>query len=178
MKLALVLVAGCWSSSSPSPQPPPPAKPAPTGYEITMSRTPCFGACPVYSVTLHPDGTVDYLGTQNVITDGAQQRSIDPGTVAELGAMLEHARYFELNEHGRIPKNPTCIKPRPNTTQCDFEDEVVCSDTSSTVFVVAHGGVTKKVTNDHCMESVLDAIETAIDDRSGVGAWVYGVPSP
>jgi len=37
-----------------------------TVSEIVLERTPCFGSCPVYKVTLKPDGTILYQGIRFV----------------------------------------------------------------------------------------------------------------
>ena len=41
--------------------------------KITLSRTACYGTCPVYSIELHGDGTVLYSGKSNVAFIGVHR---------------------------------------------------------------------------------------------------------
>lgn len=61
---------------------------------LTLERGPCFGACPIYSVTIHTDGTVVYEGVRFVDVIGEQTTTIDPATVEQLMAGFEAAGYF------------------------------------------------------------------------------------
>jgi hypothetical protein len=65
--------------------------------QIMLARTPCFGFCPVYTLTIHGDGTVNYTGTGYVATRGAQTGHITPAQVQELLAFFEKAGYTALN---------------------------------------------------------------------------------
>lgn len=65
---------------------------------LTLSRTPCFGTCPVYSVTVYTDGTVVYEGTDFVTVTGTQTTNIDPETVQELVNGFQDAGYFDWND--------------------------------------------------------------------------------
>jgi membrane dipeptidase len=95
--------------------PVPPAQPAPQGpasvepIEITLQRTPCFGTCPEYTVTLSGDGTVAYSGRQFVRTPGNHTWKIDPGAVRALAREMEAAGFFEMNDEyvSRVTDNPT-----------------------------------------------------------------------
>jgi len=65
---------------------------------LTLERTACFGSCPVYTVTIYTDGTVEYNGTQFVDVKGAQTTTIDPATVQQLIAGFEAAGYFDWKD--------------------------------------------------------------------------------
>lgn len=65
---------------------------------LTLSRTPCFGTCPVYTVTVYTDGTVVYEGTDFVTVTGTQTTNIDPETVQELVNGFQNAGYFDWND--------------------------------------------------------------------------------
>ncbi len=65
---------------------------------VTLERTPCFGACPVYTVTIYTDGTVVYQGERFVDVTGEQTANIDPATVDQLVAGFEAAGYFDWND--------------------------------------------------------------------------------
>ncbi|MAS38008.1 MAG: hypothetical protein CL610_28695 [Anaerolineaceae bacterium] len=71
------------------------AQPANASPVITLERTPCFGSCPVYTVTIYDDGTVVYNGGNFVEVTGEQTTTIEPEVVEQLVAGFEAAGYFE-----------------------------------------------------------------------------------
>ena len=77
--------------------------------EITLQRTPCFGTCPEYTVTLRDDGTVTYSGRQFVRVPGEHTWKIDPAAVRALAREMEAAGFFDLQDTytARITDNPT-----------------------------------------------------------------------
>jgi hypothetical protein len=62
---------------------------------ITLERTACFGTCPVYTVTILEDGTVNYVGADFVEVTGEQTSQIDPQLVEQMVAEFEAAGYFD-----------------------------------------------------------------------------------
>ncbi len=65
---------------------------------ITLERTACFGACPVYTVSIYADGSVEYNGERFVVVEGAQTGTIDPAAVDQLVAGFVAAGYFDWND--------------------------------------------------------------------------------
>lgn len=65
---------------------------------ITLERTPCFGACPVYSVSIYDDGKVTYNGGNFVEVTGEQTSEIDPATVTLMVEAIEKVGYFDWDE--------------------------------------------------------------------------------
>ena len=65
---------------------------------ITLERTPCFGTCPVYTISIFEDGTVTYEGERNVTVTGSQTSEIPPETVAAMVAAFVEAGYFDWDE--------------------------------------------------------------------------------
>ncbi|MEQ8671904.1 MAG: DUF6438 domain-containing protein [Aggregatilineales bacterium] len=65
---------------------------------LTISRTPCFGSCPIYTVTVYEDGTVVYEGTDFVDVTGTQTIQIEPETVDLLVNSFVEAGYFEWDD--------------------------------------------------------------------------------
>ena len=76
---------------------------------ITLQRTACFGTCPVYTVTLHGDGSVSYTGAENTTISGTQTWKIDPAAVRALAKEMQDAGYFDLenNYQGLVTDHPT-----------------------------------------------------------------------
>lgn len=80
------------------------AQPAPAMPELTVAptdslslrRTACFGECPVYSLTVHGDGRVDYLGERHVRVVGEEHWTIAPVAVNELFGAFVRAQYLQL----------------------------------------------------------------------------------
>ena len=65
---------------------------------FTLERTPCFGACPTYKVSIYADGSVVYEGERFVDVTGTQTSSIEAGTVQVMLSVFEEAGYFDWND--------------------------------------------------------------------------------
>ena len=65
---------------------------------ITMSRSACFGACPVYYIEIHEDGKVIYRGYKNVNVIGEQSSTIPVDKVNELVNQFNRIGYFNLED--------------------------------------------------------------------------------
>ena len=65
---------------------------------ITLERTPCFGTCPVYSLTIHGDGTVVYEGKDFVEVKGTAETTMSQGKVDKLLSEFDKADYFSLKD--------------------------------------------------------------------------------
>lgn len=65
----------------------------PTGGEtITYAATPCHGSCPVYTVTLGPDGQGVFVGERNVAGLGEHRFQATPDQVRAFTAALRRFR--------------------------------------------------------------------------------------
>ena len=51
---------------------------------ISLRRTGCFGWCPIYRVTIHASGRVDYLGEHYVCDVGPRTVLVDRAAAAKL----------------------------------------------------------------------------------------------
>ena len=65
--------------------------------EITLERTPCFGTCPVDTITLHPDGTADYFGKMNVARIGHFKGRFNKDDFARLSKLLTDRKFFDFH---------------------------------------------------------------------------------
>lgn len=93
--LALVACARPSPTTAPGSQPEPTtivprerAPPEPAGASLTLRRTACFGACPIYEVTLFESGVAVYEGHAHVTVIGEAREAIDP---ARVDALLREA---------------------------------------------------------------------------------------
>ena len=139
---------------------------------VSLERTACFGRCPTYTVTIAPDGAVEWTGTANVKVTGEQRAQLEPAALVELEAGIERAKFFDLDEHGD-PKqpDPVCTKSGKSGA-CDFRESVICSDTPHAITVVTRSGNTHRVDNDHCVARPVDELEALIDKLAGTAAWI------
>jgi hypothetical protein len=142
-------------------------------FEVTLTRTVCFGSCPAYTVTIHPDGSVDWRGTQYVAAVGVRHGRIAGDGFARLARAIEKVRFFELDANGHLPRPAACTH-HGKTSTCDFPDIVVCSDTPTATVTITRSGAAHTTSNDHCQEAPLDLLEDEIDDVAQTKAWIGG----
>ena len=74
--------------------------PAATSYplasvELSLERTPCFGPCPVYNLTVGGDGVVTYEGIQFVESLGGRRATIAVNQVVLLVNEFLRVRFFD-----------------------------------------------------------------------------------
>ena len=65
---------------------------------VALERTACFGACPIYKVTIASDGTVTFEGRRFVKTTGAATAKIKPEDFNRLVNEFEKLNYFSLRD--------------------------------------------------------------------------------
>ena len=65
---------------------------------VTMERLGCYGRCPVYRLTIHGDGLVEYDGTSYVHSKGKHETRIPPDQVKQLLDDFRDANYFALQD--------------------------------------------------------------------------------
>ena len=66
--------------------------------KITLKRTPCYGPCPVYRVTVFGTGEVEYFGEAHVAKAGAHRWRISRRRLDRLAGAFARARYFRLED--------------------------------------------------------------------------------
>jgi hypothetical protein len=104
----LFLLILCLSVAACIPLTPTPAYP---DLQITLERTPCFGTCPFYQLTIDGNGDVTYEGKDFVAVEGTRTTRIDSAKVQELVTAFEDANFFSLEDEYRMPATdlPTVI---------------------------------------------------------------------
>jgi hypothetical protein len=65
---------------------------------IELSRGPCFGNCPSYSLTLHGDGLVEYHGTRFVRVKEKQTARISTEQVMQVLRDLDRMNFFTVED--------------------------------------------------------------------------------
>jgi hypothetical protein len=103
----LAILAGCDAGAKPAPPPPhlvvaamPPPPVAPPRHVLLASidRSPCYGTCPVYTVTVYRDGKVEYVGTDYVKTKGKAAGTITADQVAALDKLFTDDHYLAYKD--------------------------------------------------------------------------------
>lgn len=87
--------------------------------KITLERTPCYGPCPVYKLTVLGTGEVEYFGKARVARAGAHRWRISRRRLQRLQEAFERARYLRLEddytERG-VTDAPSCL------TSVEYDD--------------------------------------------------------
>ncbi|MCC2975118.1 DUF6438 domain-containing protein [Sphingomonas sp. PL-96] len=80
---------------------------AAAGETIRFATDRCFGTCPVYSVTVRPDGTGTFEGEQFTAVTGARDFTLTP---AQYSAFADRLAAFRPEERERRvePGSPLC----------------------------------------------------------------------
>jgi hypothetical protein len=130
------------------------------GDRIVLERRPCFGACPVYTVTMERSGAVRFEGRRFVSDTGVLVGAVPPGRADSLFREIEAAGFFGFSDRYAMG-DPGC---GPYAT-----------DLPGAVIEVRSEGRTKRVEHDRgCAgaPAALATIENRIDTVSGVRRWI------
>lgn len=125
---------------------------------VTLKRTACYGTCPVYTVSIHGSGLVEYLGEWNVDVPGPQTSSMPSERVKDLLKDFATIHFFQLRDKY-------------------FED---CTDLPTAIISISVDGKDKQVSNyfGGCERAKsgpqveLAKLAEQIDDAAGVKHWV------
>lgn len=78
---------------------------------VSIKKTPCFGDCPTYEITINKDGNVVYVGKENVLAEG---KHIFKLTDEQLKAVKEKLAKKDFSTFKRKYDNPN-ITDLPST---------------------------------------------------------------
>ena len=170
----LLLLASCWTgSASPARQAPSTVSALPSAFEVTLARTRCFGACPVYQVSIDGDGRVRWIGEEFVHAIGERRATVPLKRIAEIQRMLETVQFFERDVRGELPDPGVDCVRTGNSGSCSFtKQNVICFDGTSAIVTVRKNHHTHTMRNDHCEPSPLDELEALIDDIARTSGWI------
>ncbi len=128
----------------------------PSDFQVTLVRQGCFGTCPIYTLTVNADGSVDYNGSRFVMVEGEQSSKISLKNVKKLIKKINEINYFSLNNE--------------YTYNATF-------DVGSASTTVIMNGKTKSILHafeDTSAPEELTEFEDFIDEITNSGAfWVY-----
>jgi hypothetical protein len=158
----IVLVAACSSrTSGPGAPAPVSAGPGPEreGSLVTLERTPCYGECPVYQVSIAGDGAVEFAGKRFVAHLGLATAKVSSERVDSLLRALETGGYFGFADL-YVAGSPAC--------------GYYAADAPTVITSVTAGGRTKTIRHDYgCAgaPAALIRLERLIDEVAGTGRW-------
>jgi hypothetical protein len=165
IKLSIMgLALGLAACAARSPDVPADDKPrettAPVQPVISLERTPCFGTCPVYTVSVSPSGQVTFEGRAHVRFLGRATGQIPRQRVDALLVELERAGYFRFA--GRYAASePVCGR--------------YVTDLPSAISTAVLHGRTKRIEHDHgcgAAPGALAVLEKRIDEVLGSDRWI------
>ena len=158
--LGLILgVAACAPRTAAAPANQQVSDGAATGPALSLERTPCFGGCPVYTISVSPSGQVTYEGRANVRELGTATAQIPKQRVHALVIELERAGYFGFASRYALSE-PACGR--------------YVTDLPSVISSATLGARTKRIEHDYgCGKApaALAVLENRIDEVLGSGQW-------
>ena len=167
-RLLLAVAVGACAPRTPAVEAAPDSSTAQSGAPggdsaaVTLERTPCFGTCPVYRVSVAPSGAVRFVGTHHVARQGAATADMGRERVDSLVRALEAGGYFGFADE-YVMNAPACGQ--------------YATDSPTVITSVTAGGRTKRIRHDYgCFAAPRDlsALERLIDEAAGTAAWVGG----
>lgn len=118
----LVAVGAILSACGPLARTPTPAstEPIPFDFQVTLERGPCFGSCPVYTLTVRADGAVEFEGWSFVAAEGSRTALLDAATVRRLRDAVIDSAFYQLVDRYEVqatdpPSITTTVKMNGQT---------------------------------------------------------------
>ena len=124
---------------------------------IHLERTHCFGNCPAYVLTIHGDGSVEYLDKEKPGIKDPQKGKIDSGALKALVAEFARVKFLSLPDY--LLEKCTCRQ---------------CTDLPSAITEIVVRGETHRVRHDYgcgCAPKELFELEEAIDKAVKIEQW-------
>jgi hypothetical protein len=118
---------------------------------IRLVRHGCFGACPIYEVTIWGNGWVSYTGNEFVRVRGKAREKISRRAVDSLLRKVNESEFFPLQIH----QSSRCITDVPTAS-----------------VEVGEPGRQRQI-EDECIQEPIDELESAIDETVDIQQWVF-----
>lgn len=134
---------------------------------ITLERTACFGTCPIYTVTVQGDGTVNYVGEKFVKVEGTQTRQISREALIELLRLFYTSDFFSFRDE--------YLEGRDINVEADGtvqQVNVSVTDLPTTIVTLQVASSIKSVRAYYLAPDALYTIATKIDETAGTAEWV------
>ncbi|HEY1551146.1 MAG TPA: DUF6438 domain-containing protein [Kofleriaceae bacterium] len=150
--LAILMSLSSRADGAPLSNAAPPAKA--DAVIASLERTACYGYCPIYKVSIHADGRVEYHGEHFVKRKGDATGQLSATQLGALRGAFVRASFFELADR--------------------YEHESM-TDAPSAVVAFSDGGRTKTIRHYHGDDTApasLDTLEERIDALVDVEQWI------
>jgi hypothetical protein len=121
---------------------------------VRLKRTPCYGKCPAYMLTVNAKGEVKFFGENFTETKGQAEGKIGEDKVKELIAEFRKAKFFELKD--------------------DYVTENCATDNPTVRTTLLMNGKVKKIEHDRGCKAPqeLTMLEDRIDEIVGTKKWI------
>lgn len=146
LTLTAVLLFGCQTAPAVKEQ-----KLAGGEVVLSLQRTPCFGACPVYLVEVLGDGTLRFKGARHVKITEPVELKLEPATLQRLFARLDGSDFAGW----------------PDYTKVDATD-------APTVVLTYKGHTVRHYRGDDAAPAELTKLEDDVDALLGTERWTKG----
>ncbi|MBI1340951.1 hypothetical protein GC169_12190 [bacterium] len=80
---------------------------------ISLSEGACMGTCPVYDMTLRPDGAFILHGQRFVRSTGVSEGALGPDAWSEAEAVLVRADFWKMRKTQTPETLPNCVTDAP-----------------------------------------------------------------
>jgi len=120
-------------------------------YEmIKMQRGACFGACPMFTISISSDGRAELIGERFLDKIGIYQKTIDKNSLSTLQKAFIDSKFF------------------------DFKDEYTANitDLPTTYLTFTHEGKTKMITDYYNTPEKIHQLEKLVDEIVQKNDWV------
>lgn len=124
---------------------------------IRLERTPCFGSCPAYVLTIHGDGQVEFVSKEKPEAKETKAGSVDRSAVRALVAEFARSKFLSMPDY--LLEKCTCRQ---------------CTDLPSAITELVVRGEMHRVKHDYgcgCAPKALFDLESAIDKTAKVEQW-------
>ena len=141
------------------------AAPLSPDARVTLRSGPCFGACPIYAVSLDASDVAVFEGERFVAQRGRHEQQLPAGTLAKLLSELDQLGAFELS---------------PSYTPASKNCGLHATDHPSKRFELYDGKRRVSVQHDLGCRGAppeLGKIEALIEERSGAREWISKPPA-
>ncbi len=118
---------------------------------VSLERTPCFGACPVYVVSVLSDGTTRFEGKRHVKITEPVEVKLEASVLEKLKAAFEKSEFAKWPDYTR-----TSVSDMP------------------TVVLTYEGHTVRHYRGDEKAPPELTALEDEVDAIIGTDRWVKG----
>ncbi|HET7011326.1 MAG TPA: DUF6438 domain-containing protein [Anaerolineales bacterium] len=134
--------------------------PMPADFEISVERGPCFGTCPVYTMTVRADGTADYEGIRFVAAEGTRSATLDQAQVERVYDAVVLTDFFALQD-------------RYEAQATDLPSMSITVNMNGQTKTIYHYGLACNTEFDPAPSALCD-LETALDEIPLEQGWVSG----